>query len=419
MGARRGGDPQRVTQPTDSRPIALTNGRIVLPDRVVTGRALLVEGGKIAGLIPADAPGDEAQVLDVGGRVIAPGLVDIHTHGAVRHTFNEPDAAAYEAITVENARGGVTSLVATLAAVAPIAELCACLDYCRSWMAGAHAGAQLLGAHLESPFIDPAQAGGVNRKGLRTPADGSAEPLLAYGDVLRIFVLAPELPGALDLVTALVDAGIMPAAGHSSARDTDLAAAVARGLRHITHIWSSQSSTIREGPWRKPGLLEASLVTEGLTVEMIADNRHLPPTLMKLAYKCIGPDRLCAISDATSGAGLPEGSQFGIGGMAFEVRDGVGMLIGDDTTFAGSSTLLNQMLPVLIDAVGIPLVEAVRMASLTPARAIGWAHSKGSLEPGKDADVAVFNADFTAWRTMIGGRWVWASDEADNHTEPL
>ena len=167
------------------------------------------------------------------------------------------------------------------------------------------------------------------------------------------------------------------------------------------------------GPWRKPGLLEASLVFGGLTVEMISDNRHLPPTLMKLAYKCIGPDRLCAISDATSGAGLPEGSPFTIGGMAYEVRDGVGMLIGDDTTFAGSSTLLSQMLPVLVDAVGIPLAEAVRIARLTPARAIGWAVREGSLEPGKDADVAVFNPDFTAWRTMIGGRWVWASEGPD------
>jgi len=396
--------------PSGRHATALTNGRIALPDRVIIGPVLLIEGGKIVGVVRQDEIPENAHVLDVGGRIITPGLVDIHTHGAVHHSFNEPDAAAYEAITVENARRGVTSLLATLAAVAPIPELCACLDYCRSWMAGQHDGAQILGAHLESPFIDPAQAGGVNRKGLRTPADGSAESLLAYGDVLRLFVLAPELPGALDLVSALVRNGIMPAAGHSSCRDTDVAAAMDRGLRHITHIWSSQSSTIRVGPWRKPGLLEASLVFDGLTVEMISDNRHLSPTLMKLAYKCIGPDRLCVISDATSGAGLPEGSPFTIGGMAYEVRDGVGMLIGDDTTFAGSSTLLSQMLPVLIDEVGIPLVEAVRMASLTPARAIGWAERKGSLEAGKDADVAVFNPDFTAWRTMIGGRWIWMSD---------
>ncbi len=259
-----------MPDPRNSDRIALTNGRIVLPDRVVDGQALVIEDGKIAGLAwPADLGTDVARV-DVGGRHITPGLVDIHTHGAMHHSFNEPNAAAYEAITVENARRGVTSLLATLAAVGPISELCGCLDYCRSWIASQHEGAQILGAHLESPFIEPTQCGGVNRKGLRVPADGSAEPLLGYGDVLRIFVLAPELPGALDLVAALVAHGIMPAAGHSAGRDTDVAAAMARGLRHMTHIWSGQSSTIRVGPWRKPGLLEASLVFDDLTVERSA-----------------------------------------------------------------------------------------------------------------------------------------------------
>ena len=180
---------------------------------------------------------------------------------------------------------------------------------------------------------------------------------------------------------------------------------MARGLRHITHIWSAQSSTVREGPWRRPGLLEASLVFDGLTVEMIADNRHLPPTLMKLAYKCIGPDRLSAISDATSGAALPDGARFRMGSMEYEVSDGVGMMF-DRSAFAGSATLLNQMVPVLTEAVGISLPEAVRMVTLTPARAIGVADRKGSLEPGKDADIAVFDDDFSAWRVMIGGEWV-------------
>ena len=163
---------------------------------------------------------------------------------------------------------------------------------------------------------------------------------------------------------------------------------------------------MREGPWRKPGLLEVSLVYEGLTVEMISDNKHLPPTLMKLAYKCIGPDRLCIVSDATSGAGLPEGARFRMGNMEYEVHDGVGMLF-DRTAFAGSTTLVNEMIPIVVEHVGVPLVEAIRMASLTPARAIGVADRKGSIEPGKDADLAVFNDDFTAWRTMIYGRWVY------------
>jgi N-acetylglucosamine-6-phosphate deacetylase len=165
------------------------------------------------------------------------------------------------------------------------------------------------------------------------------------------------------------------------------------------------SSTIRRGPWRVPGLLEASLVFEGLTAEIIADNRHLPPTLMKLAYKCLGPDRLCAVSDASSGAGLPEGARYRMGEMEYEVHDGVGML-PDRSAFAGSTTLLNRMVPVLRDAVGIPLADAVRMVTLTPARISGVADRKGSIELGKDADLAVFDDDFTAWGVLIGGRWL-------------
>lgn len=157
---------------------------------------------------------------------------------------------------------------------------------------------------------------------------------------------------------------------------------------------------VREGPWRKPGLLESALTFDGLTVEMIADNKHLPPTLMKLAYKCIGPDRLCAISDATSGAGLPTGSHFTMGGMEYEVADGVGMMF-DRSAFAGSTTLLGQMLPILINVVGIPLVEAIRMTTLTPARVIGVDERKGSLAAGKDADIAIWNENFTPWRVII------------------
>jgi N-acetylglucosamine-6-phosphate deacetylase len=386
---------------------ALVNGRIVLPLEIVASQALVIERGKILGVGDTDSLGSEVQRIDVGGRLIAPGLVDIHTHGALGHTFNEPTAEAFATITAENARHGVTLLLATLA-TAPIPDLCRCLKFCRRWMAEAHDGAQIAGAHLESPYISMAQRGALDPQNVRTPDDGTPERLLELSDALRIFVLAPELPGALGLVARLARLGIVPAAGHSSAKDEQVLAAMDVGLRHVTHIWSAMSSTIREGPWRKPGLLEAALVFDGLTVEMIADNKHLPPTLMKLAYKCIGADRLCIISDATSGAGLPEGARFRMGGMEYDVRDGVGMML-DRTAFAGSTTLVNQMVPILTDAVGIPLVDAIRMATLTPARVIGFADCKGSLEAGKDADLAVFEDDFNAWRTMIGGRWAYAA----------
>jgi N-acetylglucosamine-6-phosphate deacetylase len=260
--------------------------------------------------------------------------------------------------------------------------------------------------HAEGPYISLAQAGAQNPKNVRSPDDGSVEQLVEYADVLPMMTYAPELPGALALTDRLAALGIVPAAGHSAARDTDVLAAMEHGLRHTVHVWSSQSTVVREGPWRKPGLLEATLAYDGLTAEVIADNRHLPPTLMKLAYKCKGPDRLCAVSDATLAAGWPEGTLFEFVGMQAEVHSGVAML-ADRTSFAGSTTLLNQMIPILVCEAGIPLAEAVRMASLTPARVIGHDQTKGSLEAGKDADLALFDDEFHAVATMIGGEWVF------------
>ncbi|MGE5264185.1 MAG: N-acetylglucosamine-6-phosphate deacetylase [Acidobacteriota bacterium] len=394
-----------IEQPTGQ--FALTNGRIVLPNEVVSGKAIVVEGASILGIQDTGALARGVTQLDVGGRYITPGLIDLHTHGALAHTFNEPTPQAFATITEENVRRGVTSLLATVA-TAPLAEMVECLKFSRAWMNQAHEGSRVLGVHLEGPYINLAQKGALDPKNVRNPDDGSPETLLEHHDVVRIMAYAPELPGALDLTRKLNSLGIVPSAGHSSAKDTDVLAAMKLGLRHVTHVWSAQSTTIREGPWRKPGLLEASLTFDGLTVEMICDHKHLPVTLMQLAYKCIGSDRLCVISDATSGAGLAEGSRFRMGQMEYEVSDGVGMML-DRTAFAGSTTLVNEMISVLTQAVGIPLPEAIRMLTLSPARVIGQAARKGSLAADKDADLAIFDDHFTAWRTMIAGRWAYAA----------
>ena len=387
------------------KPFALVNGRIVLPDQILEGKSLIIEDSTIAGIVSAGELAAGIEQVDVHKRLITPGLIDIHTHGALSHTFNEPNAEAFGAITHENARRGVTSLLAT-PATAPIPDLVACLEFSRQWMNENQAGAQVLGVHLEGPYFSLPQAGAQDPANIRNPNDGTVDPLLEHHEIIRMVSYAPELPGALELTDRLVALGIVPAAGHSSAKEDEVTAAIERGLRHIIHIWSAQSTTIREGPWRKPGLLEVSLASDDLTVEMISDNKHLPPTLMKLAYKCIGPDRLCVISDATSGAGLPEGSRFRMGEMEYEVHDGVGMMF-DRSCFAGSTTLINEMIPILVERVGIPLAKAVRMASLTPARVIGVDDQKGSIKSGKDADLAIFNDDYTAWRTMIAGRWAY------------
>lgn len=394
---------------TNKETCALVNGRVVLPGRVALDTAVVIErssaaSGTIAAVVTEDQLPPGIARVDVGGRWITPGLIDIHTHGALGYTFNQPTQQAFNAILQENALRGVTGVLATIA-TAPMDDLIQVLEFIRQWMSVPHPGAQVFGAHLESPFISPEQCGALDPQNLFSPDDPRAERFLEYADVLRILVLAPERPGAVGLVARLAERGIIPAAGHSMAKEDEVLRAMQAGLRHVTHIFSAMSTTVREGPWRKPGLLETALVHQGLTVEMIADNKHLPPTLMKLAYQSIGPQRLCVISDATSGAGLPDGSRFRMGEMEYEVADGVGMMF-DRTAFAGSSTLLNQMIPILTREVGIPLPEAIRMASLNPARVLNLDGRKGSLEAGKDADLAVFNPDFSAWRTMIAGQWI-------------
>lgn len=398
---------QAMEKPQEPKGLfAIVNGRVILPDRVETNKAVVVEGGKIKGIEDTGALADGLQKIDAAERYVTPGLIDIHTHGALGHTFNEATGDAFRVITEENARSGVTSLLATFA-TASIPDLVRGLNASREWMSVPHTGAQVLGVHLEGPYFSHDQRGAQDPQHLRTPDDGSADALLQHSDIIRIMSFAPELPGALELTRRVAQLSIVPAAGHSSARDEDLLAALEIGLRHTIHIWSGQSSTVREGPWRKPGLLEATLTYKGFTAEMIADNKHLPATLMKLAYKCLGADRLCVVSDATNGAGLPDGSFFKMAELEYLVEDGVAMTL-DRKSFAGSTTLINRMVPILTHVVGVPLVEAVRMASLTPARVIGWDDRKGSLKAGKDADIAIFDEDFTACGVMSNGKWIIA-----------
>lgn len=395
--------PRNEIEETPAR-FALVNGRVILPHQIVTGQAVVIEGETILGIENEATISSEIPRLDAGGRYISPGLIDIHIHGALGFTFNDACVKAFQQIAEANVHAGVTSLLATIA-TAPVSDLVACMDAIGSFMGGSYAGAQILGIHLEGPYFSPTQAGAQDPKNIRTPDDGSAELLLEHSDLIKIMTFAPELPGALQLAARLSELGIVPAAGHSSATDEHVRAAMQAGLKHVIHLWSAQSTVVREGPWRKPGLLEATLTFDGLTAEVIADNKHLPPTLIRLAYKCLGSERLCVVSDATSGAGLLEGARFRIGNLEYEVHEGVGMLL-DRTAFAGSTTLLNRMVQILHKTVGLELTEAVRMASLTPARVIGVNARKGSLEAGKDADIAIFEEDFQVWRTMIKGRWV-------------
>lgn len=383
---------------------ALVNGRVILPERIVEDKALLLEGGKIKAIARAGDLPHEVERVDMEGCFVAPGLVDIHTHGAMGRSFLDGSEESFALITETQAQRGITSLLPTTS-TAPLGQILGCLERTRQWQDEQRRGSQVLGAHVEGPYFAAAQAGAQDPANLRQPDDGSVEELLEHSAAIRIVSFAPELPGALALARRLCALGIAAAIGHSSATDEEVAAAVEAGASHAIHLWSGQSTTVRRGPWRYPGILEASLASDTLSGEIIADGKHLPVTLMRLAYRCLGADRLCLVSDATSGAGLPTGKRFRMGEMEYVVDSGVGMML-DRSGFAGSTTFLDEMVRLVVDTLGLSVVEAVRMASLTPARVAGVHDRKGSIEEGKDADLVVFGPGLEPRRTMIAGRWL-------------
>lgn len=384
---------------------AVTGPRVVLDSDVLDDHAVIVDRGRVEAVlrrtqIPSDLP-----IRDLGPGFLAPGLIDVHTHGAGGVNFNEgsPESARKALTTLLGA--GVTTVLPTLA-TAPIEDLERALDTV-SGLADDPGLPRLPGAHLEGPYFSLAQRGAQDAAHLREPADGSPDRLLESAGSMRMMSFAPELPGAVQLTERLVDAGVVAAAGHSDCRDEDLWACQRAGLTHVVHIFSGQSTTMRTGPWRSPGLLEATLASDGLTVEMIADGRHLPPTLMRLAHRCL-PGRLCLVSDSTPGAGMADGFRYRIAGMECVVENGVGVT-ADRSAFGGSTTLLPQMLTTTMQTLQLSLAEALAMATAVPASAAGLP-DVGRIAPGAHADFVLFNDDLTVMAVARAGPWSSTDD---------
>lgn len=393
---------------------AIVGGRVVLQTGIADECNILVRDGVIAELCSDDQLPAGLERVDVGGRLVLPGLIDLHVHGALGHSFSDATVKSFDAILGFLAARGVTLAQASLSTDA-LDRLERAMDFIETYRPSDR-GTSLAGVHLEGPFLSYEQRGAHNPQLLRSPQPGDAERLLAHSAVLRMVTLAPELPHAVELTRLLVAGGVTVAAGHSATGTKELDAAIGVGLSHITHLWSGMSNLSRSGPWREPGFIEASLASSGLTAEVIADGKHLPPELLTIARRCLG-DRLCLISDGISGTGLPEGTRFDEGGLASEIRDGVCML-ADGSSFAGSTTPLNGMLSYLVHELGWPIPEAVRMASTTPAAVLGVADRKGAIKAGHEADVAILDDDFDCWGTLIRGEWAYGPGD-DTSTSPV
>jgi N-acetylglucosamine-6-phosphate deacetylase len=377
-----------------------SNARLILPDGIRDGLELVVDGGKIT----AVRERSEADGIDLRGNYLAPGFIDLHLHGALGRDTMEASPDAFQTICDYHATGGTTLLLLTTV-TAPIPKI---VEVLRTVRDGANKDRRIAGVHVEGPFISRTRRGAQRAEFIRDPDRESVEQLLEFSDVIKRVTLAPELPGALEVIDQLRERNIAVSGGHSDATDEEARAGFEHGMRQVTHTFNAMSSARRKGIYREAGLLEFALSEPEILCELIADGHHVSTTLMKLLYRAKGPRGICLVTDATAGAGLAEGARFFLSGLDCTVSGGVCWL-ADRSALAGSASRMIDLVRVLVNEVKIPLHEAIAMASATPARALGL-HTKGKLEEGADADFVVLSPELEVIQTFFAGEEIYRKE---------
>ncbi|MBE6579891.1 MAG: N-acetylglucosamine-6-phosphate deacetylase [Ruminococcaceae bacterium] len=371
---------------------AIVNGKLILKDRIVEGKALLYTD-VIEGIVDADKVPADAEMIDAAGKYVAPGLIDLHIHGYLGKDVCDGSVESMKTICEGIVKNGVTGFLPTTMTVS-MEVIIKALETCRSLMEESKTwnGTTILGVHAEGPFINTKKKGAQNPEYILVP---SAEFVKEYADVIRIISLAPEMDVDFKEITKMrKETDVVVSMGHTDADYETAMAATNVGVRHATHLFNAMSPLAH----RNPGVVGAALNSD-VTVELIVDTFHVNPALYNMVYKLKG-DKLCFITDCLPAGGLPEG-EYTLGGQKF-VSKGIECRLPDGT-IAGSILALNKGVWNVYTNSDIPLYECVNCASLNPANAIGIGNKKGSLEVGKDADIIITDCEFNVEKTIIGG----------------
>jgi N-acetylglucosamine-6-phosphate deacetylase len=386
----------------------LSGARLVLPDRVVDGGSLIVDGDRIAEIrAGAVDSADGAAVHDLAGRTVVPGFIDVHVHGVEGcDTLASDDGVGEMARRLP--RYGVTAFCPTTIACTPsdLRRVLQCIRASR--MESRPGNARVLPAHLESNFINPEYRGGqpldciraLHPVDARRDADDFApqevlDEISSARSEVGIVTLAPELPGGLDLARALADNGHLVSLGHSGASYEEGLAGVDAGARHATHLFNRMTPFAH----RAPGLVGAIFDRREVSAEIVCDGHHVHPSVLRAAVAVLGADRTMAITDGTAASGLPRGTRTELGRFAITALDTARY---DDGTMAGSTLTMDRVFRNLIALLWMDLVAAARVCSTTPARQLGLAR-QGKLEPGALADFVVLDDSLQVVETWIGG----------------
>ena len=382
----------------------IINGKIITPHRIIPSGYVCVENGKICEVGEGDFPFADAEIIDAQGNYVSPGFIDLHTHGAGNSDFMDGTVEAFLKIAETHAQHGTTGLYSTTLASTG-EELIKTFGIYRRAKSQNTKGAAFLGFHLEGPYFAMSQRGAQDPKYIHPPHPDHYKMILDATDDIARWSAAPELEGSKTFAKMLVARGILPAIAHSDATYEEVVAAFDWGFRHITHLYSCTSTVTRRNGFRYAGIIEAAYLIDGMTVEIIADGVHLPESLLRLIYKIKGAGKIALITDSMRAAGMPDGKSI-LGSLAngqeVVVEDGVAKL-PDRTAFAGSVATADSLVKTMLRFAGTPLLETIRMITITPARIMGIDKTKGCLTKGKDADVVIFDNNIDIRMTMITG----------------
>jgi len=391
--------------------LAIRAGRIYTPNTLIRNGIVVLKNGKISYVGDDFEKAKDATVLGFKDGICVPGFIDVHVHGGGGYDFADGSVEAFSEVCKYHVRGGTTSLLATILS-SPVDYTFKVLETFRKLSNVSTDGAEILGLHLEGPFLNPEMRGAHPVEFLQTPTEELIWSFLEYADVIRRVTIAPEVSGGVEAVKAFSSRNVIVSIGHSNAPYDVVVKAYDVGLKHTTHLYNALGASFKRGPYRIPGALESVLVLDGIMAEIIADGRHVHPILIRLALKTKGFGRLCLVTDAMRAAGMPDGTYklgSNIYGSEVVVKDGISYT-RDMNSFA--STTISMIDAVrFMRSIGYPMRQVLLMASSIPAKLLGVSNRKGFIESGFDGDLVVLDRKLRVLLTIVRGRVVYAENK--------
>ncbi|MDE6085339.1 MAG: N-acetylglucosamine-6-phosphate deacetylase [Muribaculaceae bacterium] len=375
----------------------IINGNILAQGRHwINGGSIIINNDKITEIrcdsMPVDGVGE---MIDAHGGFVLPGAIDLHVHGGGGCDFMEGTREAFETIVHMHRRHGTTALFPTLAA-STREQIVRAAKVCSGMMQDKNSG--VLGLHLEGPYFDPVMAGGQIAENIRKPAPEEYIPLVDNYHCIARWDAAPEIPGALAFGQYLRKKGIVAGIAHTRAGFIEVQEAFDAGYTMATHFYNAMTSVHKEGIYKHAGTVEAIYLIDDIDVEVIADGIHVPPEILRLVHKIKGPSRTCLVTDAMSLTASPDSFAFD---PRVIIKDGACQL-KDGSALAGSCATMDRLVRTAVSA-GIPLEDISAMVSSTPARIMGVSDRKGSLTPGKDADIVIYDPSINLTHVIAMG----------------